>query len=234
MNTVGIVIGVFFLICVLVGWIQGLFKVIVSAAGLIASIVIAVYVSPYVAGFIEDNTKIDDNIAAYISTQLSFSDETSADSKSAQIEVINGLELPEGIKSNMLDNNNSEMYEALDAIGVYDYISKSIAVVIVNASVFILLIIICRIFFFFLGKAVGGFANLPIVRWIDKIGGGGLGAIKAVLFTWIFFLIISIMSTTSWSQMIIMQINDSFWLKLLYDNNILLDIVGDLTKVLFL
>ena len=85
-----------------------------------------------------------------------------------------------------------------------------------------------------MGKSIGSFAKLPIVRSIDKIGGGLLGAMKGLIFIWIFFLILSITSTFVWSQNIIAQINESVLLKLLYDNNVLLDIVGDLTKILFL
>ena len=58
-----IIIGILFGICVLAGWIQGLFKVLVSAAGLIASIVVAMYVAPHVSGYLEKNTQIDEKIA---------------------------------------------------------------------------------------------------------------------------------------------------------------------------
>lgn len=234
MSTVCIVIGILFFICVLTGWIQGLFKVVISVAGLIASIFIAAYVAPHVSGYLEEHTKVDDKLAAHIAEELQFSDSDEENSRGVQVAVINALPLPEDMKANILDNNNSEMYEALDVIGVYDYIAKSIAVVILNAAVFLLLVFICRIFFFFLGKAAGGFSKLPIVKWIDKIGGGLLGAVRGVVLIWIFFLILSITSTSAWSHEMIAAISESYPLKLLYDNNLLLDIVGDLTKVLFL
>lgn len=228
-----IVIGSLFGICVLAGWIQGLFKVLVSAAGLIASIVIAMYVAPHVSGYLEENTQMDEKIAAYISEELQFSDAGKEASRGMQVAIINELPLSDSLKSSILDNNNSEMYKALDVTGVYDYIAKSIAVVILNAAVFLLLIFCCRIFFFFLRKTADGFTKLPIVKWIDKIGGGCLGIIKGLIFIWVFFLILSITSTFEWSQEMISQISQSDILKLLYDNNLLLDIVGDLTKVLY-
>lgn len=234
MSTVCIIIGVLFFICVLIGWIQGLFRVIVSVAGLVASIFAAAYVAPHVSGYLEEHTQIDDRLTVYISEELKFSDSDEDTSKGVQVAVINELPLPEGMKENILDNNNSEMYEALDVVGVYDYIAKSVAVVILNAMVFLLLVFICRIFFFFLGKTVDGFSKLPIVRWIDKIGGGLLGAFRGLLLIWIFFLILSITSTSEWSHKLIVEITQFEPLKLLYDNNLLLDIVDDLTRVLFL
>lgn len=234
MNEVTIIITVFFAICVLVGWAQGLFRVILSVAGLVASLLVATYVSPRVSGYLEEHTKIDEQIANYVLQELEFTDREQETTKGVQVEVINALALPELLKSNILDNNNSEMYEALKVTGVYDYIAKTIAVVILNATVFLVLVLFCRLFFFFLSKSVGEFTKLPIVRSIDKVGGGFLGCIKGLVYIWIFFLLLSITSTFEWSSFLIEQINQSTVLKLLYDNNVLLDIVGDLTKVLFL
>lgn len=233
MNTVSIIIGIVFFICVLVGWGQGLFKVIVSVAGLVLSLVVGIYVSPRVSGYLEKNTLIDEHIAEYIANKLEFSDSGEEASKGMQVSAIKALPLPEGMKTNILDNNNSEMYKALEVSGVYDYIAKSIAVVILNAGVFLFLVLACRLFIYFFIKGLGEFTKLPIVRWIDKIGGGFLGGMKGIILIWIFFLIVSLSSTAVWSQQIISQISESVFLKLLYDNNLLLDIVGDLTRILF-
>jgi uncharacterized membrane protein required for colicin V production len=233
MNNVSIVAAVFFLICVLAGWRKGLFKSVLSVAGLIASMVIAVYAAPHISSYLEENTQIDEKIAAYITERLEFSEVGQDLSKSIQVSVINELPLPEGMKENILDNNNSEMYDLLEVSGVYDYIAKSVAVVILNAAVFLMLTFICRLVFFILSRQVSDFTRLPIVRSIDKLGGGCLGLMKALIYVWVFFLVLSISSTFTWSQQIILQIQNTTLLKLLYDNNILLDIVGDLTRILF-
>lgn len=234
MNTISIIIGIVFLICVISGLWQGLFRVLVSVAGLIVSIVIAVYVAPYVSSSLEKNTQLDERLAQYISEKMQFSEAGEETSKGIQVAIIEGLPLPETMKDNILNNNNAEMYDVLNATGVYDYIAKSIAMVILNAVVFLALVLICRIFFFFLGRAAKGLSKLPILRSIDKVGGGALGAMKGLILIWIFFLILSVTSTMEWSQSLIEEINATPILKMLYDNNALVDIVGDLTKVLFL
>lgn len=234
MNTISIIIGIVFLICVISGLWQGLFRVLVSVAGLIVSIVIAVYVAPYVSSSLEKNTQLDERLAQYISEKMQFSEAGEETSKGIQVAIIEGLPLPEAMKDNILNNNNAEMYDVLNATGVYDYIAKSIAMVILNAVVFLALVLICRIFFFFLGRAAKGLSKLPILRSIDKVGGGALGAMKGLILIWIFFLILSVTSTMEWSQSLIEEIDATPILKMLYDNNALVDIVGDLTKVLFL
>lgn len=234
MNTISIIIGIVFLICVISGLWQGLFRVLVSVAGLIVSIVIAVYVAPYVSSSLEKNTQLDERLAQYISEKMQFSEAGEETSKGIQVAIIEGLPLPETMKDNILNNNNAEMYDVLNATGVYDYIAKSIAMVILNAVVFLALVLICRIFFFFLGRAAKGLSKLPILRSIDKVGGGALGAMKGLILIWIFFLILSVTSTMEWSRSLIAEINVTPILKMLYDNNALVDIVGDLTKVLFL
>lgn len=234
MDWICIVIGVLFLICLISGWVRGLFKVLLSVAGMIASIIVATYVAPGISGYLEEHTRWDDNIAAYISEELSFSDSENEVSKGVQVEVINDLPISEALKASILDNNNSEMYSALDATGVYDYIAKSMSVVILNAVVFLVLGVVAHVFFVSLGKAVEGLTKLPILRSIDKLGGLTLGGMQALILIWILFLILSITSTSEISQEMIEAISQVSCLKLLYDNNVLLDIVGDLTRVLFL
>ena len=233
MNTVCIIIGIFFLVCVIVGWARGFFRVLISVAGTIASILVAVYVAPYVSGYLQENTDTDDKLAIYIAEKLEFSDLGEETSKGVQVALIDSLPLPDTMKDNILDNNNLETYDILKATGVYDYIAKSISVVILNGAVFLVLVIVCRIVFLFLGFLAKGLTSIPIVKSIDKFGGAALGAIESLISIWVFFLILSITSTMSWSQNLIDAISQSWVLKLLYDNNILLDIVGDLTKVLF-
>lgn len=234
MNWICIVIGIIFLICFFVGWAQGFFKVLISVAGLIVSILVATQLAPNISGYLEEHTEIDDKIAVFISEELQFSDMGEEATRGAQVEIISELPLSESMKSTILDNNNSEMYSALNATGIYDYIAKSVAVVILNAIVFLILVVVCRVFFATLGKAVDGLTKLPILRSIDKIGGGILGAMRGLIMIWIFFLLLSITSTTAFSQEMITAISQFSLLKLLYEHNLLLDIVGDLTKVLFL
>lgn len=234
MDWICILIGVMFFICFLSGWTRGLFRVLLSVAGLVASIMVAVFMAPNVSGYLEEHTKLDDDIAAYIAEELSFSDPEEETSKGVQVEVINDLPVSETLKTNILNNNNSEMYSALEATGVYDYIAKSIAVVILNAIVFLVFVVVAQVFFATIGKVASGITKLPIIRSIDKIGGGMLGAMQGLILIWILFLIISITSTSEIGREMIASINRFSLLKLLYDNNLLLDIVGDLTRVLFL
>ena len=233
MNTVSIVIGTFFLVCVIVGWARGFFRVLISVAGTIASLIVALYVAPYVSSYLQENTDIDEKLAIYIAHEMEFSNLGEETSKGVQVAFIDSLPLPETLKENILDNNNLETYDVLKATGVYDYIAKSIAMVILNGGVFVVLIIMCKVVFLFVGRLAKGLTSIPIVKSINRVGGALLGVIQALAVIWVFFLILSITSTMSWSHNIVEEINEVWVLKLLYDNNVLLDIVGDLTKVLF-
>lgn len=234
MNICNIIIGIVFLGFILVGWFQGMFRVVVSAAGLIASIFVSIYISPYVSGYLQENTKIDDKIAGYIAQELQYSDTGQEVTRGMQIAAINSLPLPETLKATILDNNNSEVYDVLAVRGVYDYIAMSIAVVILNAAVFLALIMVCRFIFWILGRKLKDLTKLPILHSIDKVGGGVLGGLKGFLWIWIFFLFLSITSSMEWSRSLIAQISTSPILKYMYDNNFLVDLVGDFTRILFL
>ena len=60
-----------------------------------------------------------------------------------------------------------------------------------------------------------------------------LGAIKGLIIIWIFFLVLSITSTIPASQDLTQKVCESNVLKLLYENNVLLDIVGNLHNIIF-
>ena len=233
MNICCIVIGVFFLICVVVGWAQGMLRLMISVAGLIASVMISLYGAPYVSGYLQEKTEIDDKMASYISEELAYSDAGEEVTRGIQIAAINALELPDSLKEAIVNNNNSETYDVLEVAGVYDYIAMSIAVVILNGIVFLVLLVVSRLFFGIISHGVKGFTKIPIVRSIDKFGGGILGAIRGLIWIWIFFLLLSITSTFSWSEQLISQINDVWILKFLYHHNIFMDAISDLTKILF-
>lgn len=226
--------GIGFALCVLVGWIRGLFKVVISMAGLIASLLAAAYIAPHVSGYLQEHTQIDEKIALQVSEKLHFSDMSKETSKGIQVEVIQKLPLSDQIKEGILNNNNSDMYKVLDVSGVYAYIAKSIAVIILNTGVFLCLALLCKIIFFLIGKAGGGFVKLPVVKWMDHLGGGILGGLKGIVLIWILLLLLSVTSTSEWSRKCIQQVEQNAVLNFLYENNLLLDMVSDLNKVLFL
>lgn len=233
MNAVCIVIGLVFLINVILGWARGFFRVLISVVAAIAGILLGLYSAPYISSYLKENTDTDDKLAVYIEQKLEFSDKTEDKSKGVQVEIIEELPLPNVMKANILNNNNTETYDVLKATGVYDYISKSVAVVILNGAVFLVLALMCIVVFKFMSLLIKGITSIPIIKSIDRIGGGVLGGLHGILMIWVFFLTLSITSTFSVSQIIIKQACESDILKLLYENNILLDIVGDLTKVIF-
>lgn len=233
MNEVCLIIGLVFLINIIIGWARGFFRVLISVAGAIAGILIGLYFAPTISGYLKENTDTDEKLAVYVSEKLDFSDDSEETSKGVQVNLIQGLPLPDIMKDNILNNNNVETYDVLEAMGVYDYISKSIAVVILNGAVFLVLALICIVIFKFLSLLAKGIKKIPIIKSVDRIGGGLLGAIQGLIEIWVFFLALSITSTIPASQNIIQQICESNILKLLYENNILLDIVGDLNKIIF-
>lgn len=233
MNEVCLIIGIVFLVNVIIGWAHGLFRVLISVAGVIAGILIGLYFAPTVSGYLKENTDTDEKLAVYIAHELDFSKDSDNESKGVQVEIIEGLPLPNVMKNNILNNNNVETYDVLEAIGVYDYISKSIAVVILNGGVFLVLSLFCVVIFKFLGLLAKGIQSIPIIKSIDRLGGGMLGAIKGLIIIWIFFLVLSITSTIPASQDLTQKVCESNVLELLYENNVLLDIVGNLHNIIF-
>ena len=65
--------------------------------------------------------------------------------KATQIQLIEGLNLPKGIRNNIIENNNDEMYNTLGITTFYKYISGYAARLVVNALSFVATLIVIRL-----------------------------------------------------------------------------------------
>jgi uncharacterized membrane protein required for colicin V production len=72
MSYVSIIIGVIFFVFVLAGWIQGLFKTVISIAGIVIGLLVATFAAPQMSGYIQENSNIDEGIAFYIKEEPNY------------------------------------------------------------------------------------------------------------------------------------------------------------------
>ena len=73
--------------------------------------------------------------------------------------------------------------------------------------------------------------DFPILSSINKFGGIGINLLKTLLKLWILLAIISFVSTLPILDPVIEQINQSFVVKVLYENNLLVNIVKSTIKL---
>lgn len=139
-----------------------------------------------------------------------------------QMAAIEGADIPEAFKSLLSTNNNSEIYEELGVDTFFQYVgsflSKLIIRIVVFLCVFIIITIIGRAVIF----ALDVVADLPVLGFINRLAGGGIGIVCALFIVWFLFAGVTLLYVTSFGKEIYETIQGNEMMKMIYDYNPLL------------
>lgn len=210
-----IILGII-LLCVFFGYKKGLTKCVIKILSFVIAIIIAVTFFKPISNLVINKTTIDDNIKNSI-VQL-VQDDVSENGK-----VKEDSNLPQTIVNHI--NNEIEKSINDTKITVVNNVAEQISKTIVNVGVAIALFIIARIALIFVSAISSMVTDLPIIKQFDKAGGIIYGLVEALIIIFIAFAIISLISPMIEGSGIIAAINKSILASVLYNNNILLNIV---------
>ncbi len=234
MNWLTIIVILFFIINVIIGFKKGLLKSIVTIGGLILALYLSSYGYNFIARGLNSITNIEDKISQNIVDAMETNTQEEINTKAQQIDAIEGINVPDSIRTAILDNNNRDIYEGLGVTDFYEYIAHYIAHIIINAVSYIVTVLIIFIIIMIIFKGTIEFIDeLPVINGLDKMGGILLGLIRAVLDVWLFCIIITIIGNSKLGEIIFEQISQSSFLSYIYNNNLLLDLITDITKTIF-
>jgi uncharacterized membrane protein required for colicin V production len=150
--------------------------------------------------------------------------------KAQQVEMIDSLSFPSYIKTSLLDNNHSEVYEKLQVDNVYRYISKYVAYMVVNMCASVLTFLLVRLFLMIFTITMNTvLRTVPLVAGVDHIGGMLVGAVTAVIITWVFLILCGMIFGTGAENMI----TDSTILSAINEKNVLQSLITNITDILF-
>ncbi len=140
-------------------------------------------------------------------------------SREEQIAVIESAKLPKIFKSLLKENNNSEIYEELGAETFAQYVAGFMTKIIIHIVAFlcsfILVVLILRAVIF----ALNIVSELPILGFVNRIVGGGIGIACALMFLWVLCLVITLLYVTSFGREIYDTVQGNGFLKFIYDYN---------------
>lgn len=222
-----------FLVLVWVGYIRGFLKSVFIVGSGILALIFTFLLSPMVSTTLTKETKLDTVIQKKIEETLKLNTKKDVTTKVKQTEAIEQLHLPELLQNGLIENNHEEIYEALHIEYFYEYVAAYFTLMIMNAISFLLTYVIVRIILIFLGQTLEFITELPIVHTFDKVGGVALGFIEALLLTWIFFVIVTMLIQTEFGKIMIKEINQSVILSYLYNNNLLLESITNLSEIIY-
>ena len=177
----GIVVLALIIFACASGFRRGFVKEIVSAFFMIISFLLVWVINPYVNTFVREYTPVY-NIVQSNCQELVMEQTGSqkALDKEEQTQIMEKMELPDILKTSLMENNTAETYRYLAVSTFAEYIADSLAVMIVNGISFLLSFIISAIVIRLLSYILNVLTNLPVIKGVNKIAGGVVGGAKCM------------------------------------------------------
>lgn len=258
MNTLTIIVIIFFLIFMIIGYRRGLVKSVVKIVMAGLSLVLAYLLTPFVGGFLIEHTNIDDyfrnkiygKIEAAVEEKVKEEFFSQADddnsavmdelvnmamntelTKNQQIDMICRMNVPDFVKDALIENNHDEMRENMGVNGFYDYVSVYLAHMITNAIAFAVTFMALGIIFLAIYSIMLIVVELPIISGINRLGGLVTGALEALLIVWLLFTVAIVFSGTETSMNVNAQIEESTLLTFINSRNVFISAISNLIKI---
>ncbi|PPK75469.1 colicin V production protein [Lacrimispora xylanisolvens] len=225
-NWLSVIAGVYLLGMVLYGHHRGFIRLVVSIFAMILSLTVVRVSLPAVTTYLKENTTLQQTVSQNIVKAAGLAQEQSSgeemsDKPSAQRTMIENLNLPRTVKSALIENNNSEIYQMMGVQAFTDYVGNYLADTIINSAGFVLLFAAVYMASKLIIRWLDIIARLPIISGINKLAGAIAGGLEGLLFLWLACLLVTAFSGTEWGMMITRQIESSQWLSFLYSHNLL-------------
>ena len=222
----GIVVLVVIAGACITGFQKGFVKEVVSAFFVIFSIIISGALNPYVSSFIKEKTPVynmvKENCQGFVEEKMESTSGGFGEQK--QKEFVDGLNLPEFIKKNILENNTAKGYQQLAANTFSEYIADYLTGIVMNGLSFLITYFLARILIGFVMKILDILTRLPVVHGINKLAGALVGGAKAILLLWIALLLLTICYNTQIGKTGIQIVEKDPFLGFMYNNNLLIQI----------
>jgi len=231
MNGVLIFVAIVFIISAIIGYTQGLMKIIASLLATIIMVALVMVFTPHVSKLIRQITPLEDGIQKKMSEMIlketgeEVSQIDAEVPREQQFSLIENAELPDALKKMLLENNNAEAYVRLGVESFTDYVGAYIAKVVADAIAFLIVFVLVSILIPVLIKIFGLVNKLPVLGGMNRLAGGALGLLIGLVIVWIFFVIITLAYSTGFGKACFTCIEENAFLTKLYDGNILLNVI---------
>lgn len=232
MNPLGIIFLVILLACVWQGYVRGLFQSLLTAIAIILAMALSSYVCPYVSKALQDYTKLDEQIENYIIEQLELDLSQETNTKNEQMQFIDELPFPDAIKMAVVNNNNSDIYAGFQVQRFQEYVAHYLSCMVMNCLAYVVIQGTLTVGFLVLLHITKWLTGIPILHGIDKTGGVLLGMLQTLTIIWSLYVAISLFGNTPIGMTVFEQISNSPVLNFLYEHNLIMDTITNVTNVL--
>ena len=213
-------------LCAFASYKKGFVQAVFSTCSLIAALILTIWLNPIVSKNLQSNDEIMNFFKEKIQTVMNLAELEEEHKTASNAEFVEALNLPD-IFVEMLDKGMGDYMEdsAVSIAELSDRIAGSIAGVIITAISFLVLFIVLDIVIHFVGKLLDWMTELPLLKQVNEIFGLLLGLVEGLLIIWVLCILLTSFAGTEFGQTVLKQINESSFLSLIYNNNLLLHFI---------
>ena len=214
--------------CALRGWRRGLIMTVFSMFATVIAIAISAQLSPQLSRTWQ-NTAFYEIVCERVEMTLFKGQDSQNDGEEGEDNrgVINSLPLPDVVQ-NVLASNDDAQNNMLGVSEFRKYIADSVTGIILNAISFVLVFLGVSIIMRIIIRCLNLLSRLPVIHTMNKMGGMLVGLLKGLILLWLICIVITIMSGTEAGIYLYGQINESPFLKYIYDNNMIMALITGL------
>lgn len=227
---------------------KGLLRQALSLCGALICLFLVSLLLPYTQSFIREHTAIEQSVsdkvdhmtyeqagadeeqlAALPQEQRQEAVDQALDSKEKQNELIKGSDLPQFLRSRLIEHNNKEIYKRLGVERFTDYVKAYLTALAVKALAYVLSFVLAFVIFKIILYAAHIVDHLPLARSLNKALGALFGLCMGVIVIGLFFALLIPLCGTDFGKACYEQIDENALLTYLYVHNPILAVIAAFT-----
>lgn len=182
----------------LAGYRKGLVRTVLSMVSLILVTGLAIWMNPYVTDVLNERT----TLPQYVEKKW-----------------LESMGVPEELVNQILGSGAVREYQEEQLHSLASYAAKAVSEKIMKGIAFFLTLVLAVVFVTIAVKIVELIAEIPGISFLNRMGGAGLGVVRAVLWIWIFFAVVYCFQATHWGNVCMKQIQGDMALAWIRENN---------------
>lgn len=143
----------------------------------------------------------------------------------SQTSIINDMNIPEFLKSALLENNNSVVHSLFETEKLQDYIASYFANICLNIISVVLVAVALYIVMKLFLNALNIVSKLPVISTVNRLCGFAIGGAKGIFLVWFIGIILTFFYYNETLQSFFVLLEKSYITAFLYHNNLLLFMV---------
>ncbi len=215
-------------VSVLIGYHVGFLRVVYSLVAWILVLAFVTWATPYLTSFLEENTalkpsiqeKCMDYMENLAGERIEQGVEEYGENPQGSLKL-----LPESVLEGILGSASGAIGGILQNSGIYEEVSGVAAHFILQGISFFGAMLVAGLISHMILRLLNGVSNIPALKKGNKVLGAVAGGVKGLLIVWLILGVIAICAAWGISGQLLERIEGNWLLHILYQRNLLLEVV---------